>query len=213
MTNQLISFLDKLDNSPNDIGQLIINEKLVLREKGFGRPEVEMKFLHQLFMHIQASHPQFETFSWLQSNAYNDNYFHFQLDEITVNDKLNIDSGIYFYYKYEDNDILNADIRFDAVDYPDPDEIAYAKENMLEFNEGMLGELHWNEYFEYIKKKYQHLEIPCLKFLAVLKIVEINFSMYYFLHAFGNGVEVKFNKEGVIVTKIDENEKEGATNE
>ena len=63
-------------------------------------------------------------------------------------------------------------------------------------------------YWAFRKQKYQALEAPCLKMLSFLKLLEINFSMYYFLYVFGNGVEVKFNKEGVIVTRVDHNEYE-----
>ena len=45
--------------------------------------------------------------------------------------------------------------------------------------------------------------------IAFLKLLEINYSMYYFLYTFGNGVKVKFDKEGVTVTKLDENEIDG----
>lgn len=210
MYSYLIDFLDSLSKPPSDIGKLIKDEHYVMGRKGYGTPELEMKFLHKLFLYIQRSHPEFETFSWQQCNEYNDNYYHFGLTSFIVNKKLYVYSKIDFYFEYYKGDEITSDISFDAVDNPDPDEIEYAKENNIEMGKFGLDHAHLDAYWEYRKKKYKHLEIPCLKMLTILKLLEINFSMYYFLYTFGNGVNVEFNKEGVTVTQFDVNEIDGS---
>lgn len=206
----LIDFIDKLSNPPEDISKLIKDENSAIEYKGYGTPELEMKFLHKLFLQIQAAHPKFESFGWEQCNSYNDNYHHFQLTSFTVNEKLYVNSNIDFYFLYNENDEMTSHIAFDSVEFPDPEEIEFAKENNLEFDEDSLGEKDWETFWDYRKKKYKHLEIPCLKFLIILKLLEIHFSMYFLLYTFGNGVRIKFNKEGVIVTRLNEKEIEGS---
>jgi hypothetical protein len=205
----LIDFIDKLGNPPDEISKLIKEDNSAIEYKGYGTPELEMKFLHKLFLQIQSAHPEFETFSWEQCNSYNDNYHHFQLTSFTVNDKLNVCSDIDFCFAYNEEEKISSDIYFDSIEYPDPEEIEYAKENKLQYDKEGLNEQYWNAYWEHKNKKYKYLEIPCLKFLIILKLLEKHFSMYFFLYTFGNGVRIKFNKEGVIVTNLDEKEMDG----
>lgn len=202
-------FLDLLSNPPEDVGKLIYKERYVVNQKGYGTPELEMRFLHKVFLYIQSSNPEFKSFSWEQSNCYNDNYYHIELTSFTLNEKVDIVSDISFFFEPYENEEMKSIIHFGAIDYPDPEEIEFAKENNLNLGEHGLDEPHWDAFAEYRKKKYQHLENPCLKFISVLKLLEINFSMYYFLYAFGNGVKVTFDTEGVTVTKLDENEIDG----
>lgn len=206
----LIAFIDKLSNPPEDISQLIKEENSSIEYKGYGTPELEMKFLHKLFLQIQAVHPEFKSFGWEQCNSYNDNYHHFQLTSFTVNDKFDVDSDIDFYFAYHENDKMTSNISFDSVEYPDPEELEFAKDNNLEFDKNGLNEKYWDAFYNYRKKKYRHLEIPCLKFLVILKLLEIHFSMYFLLYTFGNGVRITFNKEGVVVTQLDENGMDGS---
>lgn len=168
-----------------------------------------MKFLHKLFLQIQAVHTEFESFGWEQCNSYNDNYHHFQLTSFTVNDQLDVNSDIDFYFAYHENDKMTSVVSFDSIEYPDPEEIEYAKENNLPFDNEGLDQKYWDDYWKYRKEKYKHLEIPCLKFLVILKLLEIHFSMYFLLYTFGNGVRIKINKEGVTVTKLEEKEMDG----
>ncbi|HRO85177.1 MAG TPA: hypothetical protein PK110_10175 [Niabella sp.] len=206
MNTYLSYFLNKLDNPPEDISELIKSEKYVISHKGYGTPELEMKYMHNIFRQIQFSHPIFSSFSWTQSNCYNDNYYHIQLTSFTVNEKLYVDSDITFFFDYYENEEIKSGISFDVIDYPDNDEIEFARESKIEIKGNGLDEEYWDAYWAYKKEKYKHIETPCLKMLAFLKLLEINFSMYYFLYVFGNGVEVQFTAEGVVVRNLDENE-------
>lgn len=207
----LIDFIEKLSNPPDDISKLIKEENSSIEYKGYGTPELEIKFLHKLFLQIQAVHPEFESFGWEQCNSYNDNYYHFQLTSFTVNDKLVVDSSIDFSFAYHENDKMTSDVFFDSVKYPDPEEIEFAKENNLSYDNEGLDQKHWDDFWDYRKRKYKHLEIPCLKFLIILKLLEKYFSMYFLLYTFGNGVSVRFSKEEVTITRLDEKEMEGST--
>lgn len=206
----LTDFIEKLSTPPQDISKLIKEENSAIEYKGYGTPELEMKFLHKIFLQIQAFHPDFQTFGWEQCNSYNDNYHHFQLESFTVNETLDVNSDITFCFIYDENEKMTSDISFDNVEYPDPEELEFAKNNKLPFGKEGLNQEHWDSYWEYRKNKYRHLEIPCLKFLVILKLLEIHFSMYFFLYTFGNGVGVKIDKDGVSVTKFDEEELNGA---
>lgn len=206
----LVDFIDKLSNPPKDISKLIKEGYSSIVYKGYGTPELEMKFLHKLFLQVQAVHNEFESFGWEQCNSYNDNYHHFQLTSFTVNERHGVNSSIDFYFAYHENDQMNSNISFDSIEYLDQEEIEYAKENNLPFDEEGLEQPHWDNYWNYRKKKYQHLEIPCLKFLVILKLLEKHFSMYFLLYTFGNGVRIKINKEGVTVTEIDSKELDGS---
>lgn len=210
MNKHLQAFLNKLDNPPEEISQLLKDNQWVISGKGYGTPELEIKYLHQLFLYVQSSHPQFETFSWEQYNGYNDNYYHFQLSSFTVNNILETDSAIDFYFEYDDTGKMPAAISFSPLPVPDPDEVEYAKVNNLEYGEDGLATAHWEGYWQFIKNKYAHLEAPCLKFLAVLKLLEIKYGMYYFLYTFGNGAEVKFSSDGVTVRKLEPDETFGS---
>lgn len=206
----LIDFIDKLGNPPEDISKLIKEENSSIEYKGYGTPELEMKFLHKLFLQIQAVHPEFKSFGWEQCNSYNDNYHHFQLTSFTVNEKLDVNSDIDFYFAYHENDKMTSNVSFDSVEYPDPEELEFAKENNLPYGNEGLNQKYWDIYWDYRKKKYKHLEIPCLKFLIILKLLEIHFSMYFLLYTFGNGVRIKIDKDGVTVTKLEEKEMDGS---
>lgn len=101
MNNQyreLLKFLEKFNSPPEEIGKLIYDNKRLLSLKGYGTPELEMKFLHKLFLHIQQSYPEFETFSWMQTNDYNDEYYYFQLLSFRVNERHDIESDIAFFF-------------------------------------------------------------------------------------------------------------------
>ncbi len=210
MDKYLLDFLNTLNNPPDDIAALLKAKKNVIGFKGYGTPELEMKYMHNIFRHIQLNYPNLESFSWVQSNCYNDNYYHIELSAITVNGKLDVNSDITFFFQYHEDDKMKSEISFYSAYYPDPEEIEYAKEKNIQIERGSLDQIHWKEYWDHRKKKYQHLEIPCLKMLSFLKLLEINFSIYYFLYTFGNGVKVKFSKEGVTVTKLEENEFESS---
>jgi hypothetical protein len=166
----LLSFIDRLSNPPENISQLIKEEYSGIEYKGYGTPELEMKFLHKLFLQIQATHPGFESFAWEQCNSYNDNYYHFQLTTFTVNRKLDVESDIDFYFSYSQKDEMSSNIFFDSIEYPDPEEIEFAIQNQLPYDEEGLNEQHWNAYREHRNKKYKHLGIPCLKLLVILKL-------------------------------------------
>lgn len=209
-SKQLINFIKRLNTPCKDINKLIQKECFTIERKGYGTPELEMKFLHKIFLQIQGDHPEFKSFSWLQCNAYNDNYYHFNLTSMTVNDYLVVESDIDFYFAYHESDEITDDISFEIYKFPCPEEIKFAQENNFPFDKNGIAPKGWEAYMEYIKKKYNHLETPCLKFLVLLKVMEIHFSMYYFIYTFGNSVKIEFNKEGVIVTKIDLNETDGS---
>ncbi len=209
MNSYLAHFLGKLNDPPDDISELIQSEKHVIGHKGYGTPELEMKYMHNIFRQILLSHPTFKSFSWTQSNCYNDNYHHIELTSFTVNEKLDVNSDITFFFDYFEGEKIKSNISFDAADYPDPEVIEYAKENKIEIKGNSIDGKYWDAYWDYRKEKYKHLERPSLKMLVFLKLLEINFSMYYFLYVFGNGVEVKFTTEGVVLRKLDENEIEG----
>ena len=233
MNKHVQAFLDKLDNPPEEISQLLKDNQWVISGKGYGTPELEIKYLHQLFLYIQSSHPQFETFSWEQYNGYYDNYSDFQLIPFTVNNMHTVESGIEFYaedkhYTFSESNgnsvdratEYNTEGRADeylpsAIDFhpnccPDPDAVEYARINNYYFDGEMLATAHWKEYERYRKNKYAYLEAPCLKFLAVLKLLEIKYGMYYFLYTFGNGAEVKFSSDGVTVRKLEPDETFGS---
>lgn len=210
MNDSLFYFIYGLEKPPKDIGKYLIDHKDSICQKGYGTPELEIKYMHQIFSHIQRSHPEFKSFSWEQCNSYNDNYYHFQLASFTVNDDFYVDSDLDFYFEYFEGEKLTSDISFDPVEFPDPEEKAFAKSKSIEIDKAGLPHEHLDSFFEFIKKKYKHLEIPCLKFLAFLKLLEINFSMYYFLYSFGNVVTVRFDKEGVTVKKENEKDLEGS---
>lgn len=210
MHNFIIQFFNSLNNPPTDITQLIKAGKHSIGYKGYGTPELEMNYMHKVFRYIQSHHPTFVSFSWVQNNCYNDEYYHFELSSFTINDTLDVESDITFYFEHYDGEKIESDISFNWVNYPDLEEIEYAKENNIQINEGGLYNEHWDAYSNFLKKKYKHLEAPCLKMLSFIKLLEINFSMYYFLYTFGNGVEVKFNNQGVTVTKLDENDIDGS---
>lgn len=200
----LIDFIDQLSNPPEDISKLIKEENSSIEYKGYGTPELEMKFLHKLFLQIQSVHPEFESFGWEQFNSYNDNYYHFELNSFTVNDKLDVNSDIDFYFAYHENDKMTSHISFDSIESPDPEEIEYAIKNSLPFGKNGLDQKYWDAFRKYKNEKYKHLGIPCLAFLIILKLLEIHFSMYFMLYTFGNGVRIRIDKEGVTVTKLEE---------
>ncbi len=209
MYKHLTDFLAALTNPPADLGKLLSERKYAVGRKGYGTPELEMQFLHKVFLLIGADHPEFISFGWEQTNSYNDEYYHFNLLDFEVNDKLDIDSDITFFFEYYEGEEVLSKVSFDSVTYPDPEEIAFGQERGFETNERGLTQNHWEDWWAYREEKYKHLQNPCLKMLAVLKLLEINFSMYYFLYTFGNGVKVRFDKEGVQVTKQDASEIDG----
>lgn len=210
MYTDSIKDIGKLENVTEDIRELLKDNKDILYYKGYGTPELEIKYLHQFFLRIQESEPKFESFSWQQCNEFNDNYYHFQLSSFTVNDTQIVNSDIDFHDEYCEKDKMTSYIDFEPLDFPDPEEIEYAKNNNLPLKENCLNTKDFEDYSEYRKKKYSYLKSPCLRFLTFLKSLEIKYSMYYFIYTFGNGVEVKFYKEGVTVIKLDENEIGGA---
>jgi hypothetical protein len=208
MNIHLLQFLDSLVHPPEDLGPLIAANRQVIGNKGYGTPELEMKYMHGVFRYIQSQHEELETFSWVQANNYNDNYYHIEIVPFIVNDKLDVNTHISFLFKYFEGEEMSSQISFDPLVYPDPEELHYARENNIKIEGSGIALSHLAAYWAFRKQKYQALEAPCLKMLSFLKLLEINFSMYYFLYVFGNGVEVKFNKEGVIVTRVDHNEYE-----
>lgn len=211
MKNEFVAeWIGKINSLPKDISKFIKDERITMNYKGYGTPEVEIKFLHEIFLGIQAVHPEFKSFSWEQCNAFNDNYHHFQLMSFTVNDTLDVCSNIDFYFAYEESDEMTPGITLQNLEFPDPEEIAFAKENNLKHHSYGLDGEDLKAYWEYSEAKYKHLEEPCLKFLILLKMMEVHFSMYYYLYIFGNGVRVRFSEEEVVVTILDENEREGS---
>ncbi len=205
----LKEFLDGLNNPPKDIGKYIKEEFSGIRYKSYGTPELEMKLLHSLFLQIKAEHPGFESFGWEQCNSYNDNYYHFQLFSLTVNEKLDIETDIDFYFPHHEDDKITSDILFNHIEYPDPDEIEFARTNNLEYDNDGVRNLNYKDFMNFMKEKYHHLETPTLKFMVILKLLEIHFGMYYFLYTFGNGVKITIKTEGVTITQLEINEIDG----
>lgn len=209
----LMDFIHKIETNQKDFNTFFKNNWVSLKWKGYGTQEMEMKFLHKVFLSIQAKQPTFKSFSWDQSSAYNDNYNHFQLQNFLVNDDYMADNhSLDFYFAYHEEEIkeYSAVVHIQHKEYPDPEEIEFAKNNGLEFEEDCLvSEKDWDKFYEYQKKKHEHLELPCLQMFALLKLLEINFSMYYFLYTFGAEVCVRFDKEGVTIQKVNYQDIEG----
>lgn len=202
-------FIDWVDKEVEDIHPWIKEDKYAIQKKGYGTPEMEMKFMHLIFLYIQSKFPDFKSFSWEQGNDYNDEFYHFSLESLIVNELHYISSHIDFEWGLYDDDVMKTDISLGPIDYPENEMVEYAKErNLTLHGHGLDGDDSKN-YYEYREKKYKHLELPSLKFIAFLKMLEINFSMYYFIYVFGNGVEVKFTKEGVRVKNINLSEYTG----
>lgn len=210
MNDSIEYFFNWLDNPPKDIGRFLLEHKDVVWQKGYGTPELEIKYMHKVFLHIQKSHPEFVSFSWDQCNAYNDNYYNFELRTYEVNDMLYINSSLDTNPDNFENKEITSEISFEAIDYHDPDEKEFAIRNKIQKENDGLPVNHRESYQEFNKTKYKSLEIPCLKFLAFIKLLEMNYSAYFFLYTFGNGVEIRFDKEGVTVKKVNEKDIDGS---
>lgn len=204
ISDQLISFFSKFNNPPEDAMDLIKKSTYLLIYKGYGTPENEIKFMHDVFLYIRNLYPEFKTFSWEQYVSYNDNYDHFMLEEITVNGHLD-PMGPDFHWDNESENSIPTNIYFYSALDPDPDELEFCKNNNLK---SLKSQEDFNNFTTYFQKKYKHLEKPTLLFQMFLKLLEYKFSMYYFLYAFGNCTKVEFNETGVSLTKF-ENEYHG----
>lgn len=199
ISDELISFFSQFDNPPENTMDLIRESTSLLIYKGYGTPENEMKFMHDVFLYIRTLYPKFNTFSWQQYVSYNDNYDHFMLEEMTVNGHLD-PVGIDFNWDNESENSLSNNIFFFSSLDPDPDELEFCKDNNLK---KLQSQEDFDNFTTYFKKKYKHLEKPTFLFLMFLKLLEYKFSMYYFLYTFGNCTTVEFNKTGVSLTKFE----------
>ena len=209
LINDLKELYYALGRSSENITPILKKYSYIFNWKAYGTPELELKYLHGIFLDLQEQHPAFSSISWEQSNDYNDNYYHFTLDNFMVNKDLSINSDIDFYFRFDEEDKMRTYIRFETYDYPGEDEKEFAAAHNLPLKEYGLDSPHLEKFWEYQDKKYQHLKAPCLNFLAVLKMLEMNCGMYYFLYSFGNAVRVHFDKDGVSITKLKEGEYEG----
>jgi hypothetical protein len=165
------------------------------------RAEVTAQFLHKLFLQIRDCHPEFNSFSWTQLAEYNDEYRHFQLKGFVVNQYLKAYSSIYFSSEYSERDSMDSRISFDVGVSSPSDELEFAnKQPFANDAEGIAGKGR-NRYSDFVNEKYQYLAMPCLKMFMILKMLEANYSMYYFLYVFGNSFDVTFDVGGVTVVK------------
>ncbi|MCU0328502.1 MAG: hypothetical protein MUE53_05880 [Chitinophagales bacterium] len=208
-TEFLKEYLDKLNHPPENLTKFIQEQNSGIHFKGYGTPELEMKFLHQVFLYIRSHHPDFKSISWMQSNNYNDNYIHFELACFEVNECLNINSDINFNFVYDPTEELSSDISFDVYGGDNPEFKAYLKLKNINFDYKDLSLNFYNEFKDYLNKKNAHLTTPCLKFLVFLKNLELNFGMYFFLYTFGNGSKVLIDENGIKITKLNLNDVEG----
>ncbi|WKS95349.1 hypothetical protein [Riemerella columbina] len=201
MSYGLENFLAELESPPQDMKAFFEENKYFIRGKGYGTPELEMKYLHNIFLKIQKKHPDFQKFSWVQYNSFNDNYHYFKLLEFGVNDFLEVYPHFIFSFYPDDHDKIPSEISFYVENVSE--QIKFAKKKNLKYNdEGLVKYKHFEKFRKYINKKNQHLITPSLQFLSLIKIIELNLSMYYFLYTFGNGVKVEFSTEGVRVTQL-----------
>lgn len=198
-----VFFKDFFKENPVDILPFLEKNKSILIYKGFGTPENEMKFLHDVFLYINQTYPKFEQFSWEQYVSYNDNYDHFMIEDIMVNGFLDVDSEINFTWDLQSESEMNHSVFFSA--YEDQrDEVEFCiKYNVKRDN--LYDSENLSLFFDYTKAKYQHLEKPTELFILFLKLLDCKFSMYYFLYTFGNSNKVVFNKEGVEIIKGENN--------
>jgi hypothetical protein len=194
---------------PENVLQYLLDEKPNYKHKGYGTPEQEMKFMHKIFMDIRNRSKGFDSFSWSQCNAYNGDYYHFELSFFVVNDTHIVNSDFSFSFEYHEGEVVNTSIWFDHIDVQDQDEMTFAQLNNITLDTYGLEPEYWDSFFEFKKEKYGHLEMPCLQMLTFLKFLEMQYSMYYLLYVFGNGVKVRFNEEGVNITKHSEHELDG----
>ena len=208
--NDLFDILRLLENPPKDIGEQIENAKNIFLRKGYGTPELELKFLHNIFLRIQSEHPGFQSFAWTQYNDFNDNCFYFNIEDFIVNHNLYVSTEIDYDYKFYPKNAIDLRMDISAIDY-DQDLAEMRQLKTFDFDlDGPYNQIKSiNAYMEYAKIKYQHLEVPCQKMLVLLKLLEINCSIYYFLYTLGNGVKVSFDAEGVTVTKLQANQMGG----
>lgn len=204
--DQLLTYLD---DPPADLGPFMVEHKYVFDYKGNGTPELEMEYIHRLFLKVQNQHPEFETFAWEQFYDYNDEYFIFELDSFIINEYLVLlDSDIDFYFRYTGQKI-SSQILFDIDEGEAPDALAFSKKHNLptEIENWPAG--MYSEFFDIFNEKFKTLHLPTLKMLVMLKMLELNFSSYYFLYTFGDGTKIKLETKGVEVTRIPENERYG----
>jgi hypothetical protein len=199
----LISFIESKEEFPENLAQLLEQKKYILTRKGYGTPELEMQFLHKIFMRVQAVHPEFHSLSWEQHSEYNDEYHSLNVYCFVANAEVEVDTDLlssfnYFPYK-EISSKLHLEVEKDAA----LDEIAFAKQHNLPIGEHGLSSEDWNKYYDSVQERYAHLKIPCLKMMIIMQLLRINFSMYYFLYVFGDFTTVTINEEGITIAKRD----------
>ena len=203
ISSSLLNFFAKFDELPEDAKKIVEESTYCLVYKGFGTPKCEMKFMHDVFLYLHEKEPEFQQFSWEQYVGYNDNYDHFKIDDITINEYIDLDTGITFWWDKQSETELTTSLFLSAND--DRDRIEYCLNKNIDITILDSHSIECDLFAKYSVEKYKNLEKPALLFLLFMKLLEYKFSMYYFLYTFGNATTVIFNKEGVIIKKMEEN--------
>jgi hypothetical protein len=201
--NDFIAFLDGLNRPPTNLIAYIDRKKPNFKHKSYGTPEMELKFLFRLFLYIQKKHPDFGSISWTQHIAFNGSYHHLQLKTFMLDDERLIYTDIQFRDAHHSSMVYNSDIRIMPNEFPDPEEVAYAVKHGVPHGACGIELSHLEEYRVFRKERYGSQESACLKFIALLKLMEVHYGVYYFLYVFGNSVHVRFDENGVIITDMD----------
>lgn len=201
--SDFLAFVDGLQRPQKNLIEYMQRKKPNFTKKGYASPKMEIKFLHAIFLHIQQKHPDFECFSWNQSIS---NYYGnitLLLNEFRVNNTYFVESEIKFRDAINREDEINPRVCIARNEFPDPDEVNFAKERDIPLDEyGGIGFTHLNDFHEFWDMKYGSIETASLKMICLLKLMEFQYSSYYFLYVFGENFNVKFHKDGVDLTRL-----------
>lgn len=192
-------FRDFEKENPIDVIPFLEKNKSIFIYKGFGTPENEMKFMHDVFLYIYKKYQKFKEFSWEQYVSYNDNYDHFMIEDIMINGFIDAESGIDFTWDLQSENEMKRYL-FLRVYEDERDEIEFCKKHKIEL-EKLYDSDKYDLFYDFVKNKYEHLEKPTELFILFLKLLDCKFSMYYFLYTFGNANKVVFKKDGVEIIK------------
>lgn len=192
-------FRDFEKENPIDVIPFLEKNKSIFIYKGFGTPENEMKFMHDVFLYIHKKYPKFKEFSWEQYVSYNDNYDHFMIEDIMINGFIDAESGIDFTWDLQSENEMKRYLFLRVYD-DERDEIEFCKKHKIEL-EKLYDSDKYDLFYDFVKNKYRHLEKPAELFILFLKLLDCKFSMYYFLYTFGNAKKVVFKKDGVEIIK------------